>query len=159
MGALVNKWTHVTSRWLSLALLTRRAKNTLLLPDYSGPVNARPGTTAADLCCMWLLRKKVNPLWIIVGFFVSVSLVTLAACWDCKTVVHYRAFWPRFFIWRINDNHGPGTVLFIAALLAFAIYDQFIMPRVTAPPCWQFLCSGVVASIAFLRRIDCHSYL
>ncbi|HHI5889932.1 PTS system mannose/fructose/sorbose family transporter subunit IID, partial [Escherichia coli] len=20
--------------------------------------------------CMWLLRKKVNPLWIIVGFFV-----------------------------------------------------------------------------------------
>ena len=19
------------------------------------------------------------------------------------------AFWPRFFIWRINDNHGPGT--------------------------------------------------
>ncbi len=159
MGALVNKWTHVNIRWWSLALLTRRAKNTLPLSNYSGPVNARPGTTAADLCLYWLLRKKVNPLWIIVGFFVIGSLVTLAACWDCKTVVHYRGLWPRFFIWRINDNHGPGTDSFIAALLAFAIYDQFIMPRRKAPPCWQFLCSGVVASIALSCRIDCHSYL
>ncbi|STE63259.1 inner membrane protein [Escherichia coli] len=39
-------------------------------------------------------------------------------------------------------------ILFIAALLAFAIYDQFIMPRRNGPLCWQFLCSGVVASIA-----------
>lgn len=31
MGALVNKWTHVNIRWWSLALLTRRAKNTLPL--------------------------------------------------------------------------------------------------------------------------------
>ena len=36
-------------------------------------------------------------------------------------------------------------ILFIAALLAFAIYDQFIMPRRNGP---TLLCSGVVASIA-----------
>ncbi len=159
MGALVNKWTHVNIPRLSLALLTRRAKNTLLLSRLSGPVNARPGTTAADLCLYVALRKKVNPLWIIVGFFVIGIVVTLAACWDCKTVVHYRGLLPRFFIWRINDNHGPGTDSFHAALLAFAIYDQFIMPRRNGPPCWQFLCSGVVASIALSSSIDCHSYL
>lgn len=39
-------------------------------------------------------------------------------------------------------------ILFIAALLAFAIYDQFIMPRRNGPTLLQFLCSGVVASIA-----------
>ncbi len=27
----------------------------------------------------------------------SVSLVTLAACWDCKTVVHYRGLLAPFF--------------------------------------------------------------
>ncbi len=54
-------------------------------------------------------------------------------------------FGPVFFIWRINDNHDLVLILFIAALLAFAIYDQFSCPAVTAPLCWQFLCSGVVA--------------
>ncbi len=144
MGALVNSGRMSTSRWLSLALLTRRAKTRYHCPDYSGPVNARPGTTVLTFACMWLLRKKVNPLWIILASSSSVSLVTLAACWDCKTLYTTGAFWPRFFIWRINDNPDLVLILFIAALLAFAIYDQSSCPAVTAPPCWQFLCSGVV---------------
>ena len=37
-------------------------------------------------------------------------------------------------------------ILFIAALLAFAIYDQFIMPRRNGPT--LLTVAGVVASIA-----------
>ncbi len=148
MGALVNKWTHVNIPLVVLALLTRRAKNTLPLSRLFWTVNARPGTTAADLCLYVATAQKVNPLWIIVGFFVIGIAGYLAACWDCKTVVHYRGLLAPFFIWRINDNHGPGTDSFHRRILAFAIYDQFIMPRRNGPTLWQFLCSGVVASIA-----------
>jgi mannose/fructose/N-acetylgalactosamine-specific phosphotransferase system component IID len=46
--------------------------------------------------CMWLLRKKVNPLWIIVGFFVIGIAATLSACWVCNNPVIRRGL-PRLF--------------------------------------------------------------
>lgn len=65
------------------------------------------------------------------------------------------AFWPRFFIWRINDNHGLVLILFIAALLAFAIYDQFIMPRRNGPTLLAIplLRRGRIDSVIFVGLI------
>ncbi|VTN20817.1 membrane protein [Klebsiella pneumoniae] len=39
-------------------------------------------------------------------------------------------------------------ILFILALLAYAIYDQFIMPRRTARYCWPSPCFAAVALTA-----------
>lgn len=36
-------------------------------------------------------------------------------------------------------------ILFIAALLAYALYDQFIMPRRNGPTLLSMACSAVVA--------------
>ncbi|MGJ0577519.1 PTS mannose transporter subunit IID [Xenorhabdus bovienii] len=72
MGALVNKWTKV-----NIPLVVSE------LPDpTTGVIKVTTVQTILDQLmpglmpllltfgCMWLLRKKVNPLWIIMGFFV-----------------------------------------------------------------------------------------
>ncbi|PHM45745.1 PTS system transporter subunit IID [Xenorhabdus mauleonii] len=72
MGALVNKWTRV-----DIPLVVSE------VPDpITGVVKVTTVQTILDQLmpglmpllltfgCMWLLRKKVNPLWIIVGFFI-----------------------------------------------------------------------------------------
>ncbi|MBS0847108.1 PTS mannose transporter subunit IID [Citrobacter sp. JGM124] len=71
MGALVNKWTHVD---IPLVVST--------ITDQNGTVHVTTVQTILDQLmpgvvpllltfgCMWLLRKKVNALWIIMGFFV-----------------------------------------------------------------------------------------
>lgn len=71
MGALVNKWTHVN---IPLVVST--------ITDPTGAVHVTTIQTILDQLmpglvpllltfgCMWLLRKKVNALWIIMGFFV-----------------------------------------------------------------------------------------
>ncbi|MDX7988129.1 PTS mannose transporter subunit IID [Xenorhabdus sp. 12] len=72
MGALVNKWTKV-----NIPLVVSE------VPDpTTGVVKVTTVQTILDQLmpglmpllltfgCMWLLRKKVNPLWIIVGFFI-----------------------------------------------------------------------------------------
>ncbi len=71
LGALVNKWTHV-----NIPLVVSR------VPDSNGGETVTtvqnildqlmPGLVPLLLtfCCMWLLRNKVNALWIIMGFFV-----------------------------------------------------------------------------------------
>lgn len=71
MGALVNKWTHVNIP--------------LVVSKVTDPTGAEKVTTVQNIldqlmpglipllltfACMWLLRKKVNALWIICGFFV-----------------------------------------------------------------------------------------
>lgn len=72
MGALVNKWTTV-----NIPVVLSRVKN----PDtgkYTVTTvqsildQLMPGLVPLLLTfiCMWLLKKKVNPLWIIFGFFV-----------------------------------------------------------------------------------------
>lgn len=71
MGALVNKWTHV-----NIPLVVSK------ITDQTGAVKVTTVQTILDqlmpglvpllltFACMWLLRKKVNALWIIMGFFV-----------------------------------------------------------------------------------------
>jgi len=71
MGALVNKWTHVDIPLVVSAIT-----------DANGAVQVTTVQTILDQLmpglvpllltfgCMWLLRKKVNALWIIMGFFV-----------------------------------------------------------------------------------------
>ncbi|CDH27585.1 PTS family enzyme IID, mannose-specific [Xenorhabdus bovienii str. Jollieti] len=72
MGALVNKWTKV-----NIPLVVSE------VPDpTTGVIKVTTVQTILDQLmpglmpllltfgCMWLLRKKVNPLWIIMGFFI-----------------------------------------------------------------------------------------
>lgn len=71
MGALVNKWTHVNVP-VEISRVT----------DQTGAVHVTTIQTILDqlmpglipllltLGCMWLMRKNVNPLTIILGFFV-----------------------------------------------------------------------------------------
>ncbi|VED13985.1 mannose-specific PTS system EIID component [Escherichia coli] len=59
MGALVNKWTHVNIPLVVSRITDQTGKETRYhCPDYSGPVNARPGTTAADLCLYVATAQK-----------------------------------------------------------------------------------------------------
>ena len=72
MGALVNKWTHV-----DVPLVVSEIKN-----PTTGVIDVTTVQTILDQLmpglipllltfgCMWLLRHKVNALWIIMGFFV-----------------------------------------------------------------------------------------
>ncbi|QXX83915.1 PTS mannose transporter subunit IID [Providencia sp. R33] len=71
MGALVNKWTHV-----NIPLEVSRIKNqTTGFEDITTVQmildQLMPGLVPLLLTfgCMWLLRRKVNALWIIIGFF------------------------------------------------------------------------------------------
>ncbi|KMJ45592.1 PTS mannose transporter subunit IID [Xenorhabdus khoisanae] len=72
MGALVNKWTKVNIPLVVSEVpdpLTGEIKVTTVQTILD---QLMPGLMPLLLTfgCMWLLRKKVNPLWIIVGFFV-----------------------------------------------------------------------------------------
>ncbi|HHR6131295.1 TPA: PTS mannose transporter subunit IID [Providencia alcalifaciens] len=71
MGALVNKWTHV-----NIPLEVSRIKNQTTGVEDITTVQMildqlMPGLVPLLLtfACMWLLRRKVNALWIIIGFF------------------------------------------------------------------------------------------
>ncbi|CAG9421261.1 PTS mannose transporter subunit IID [Providencia alcalifaciens] len=71
MGALVNKWTHV-----NIPLEVSRIKNQTTGVEDITTVQMildqlMPGIVPLLLTfgCMWLLRRKVNALWIIIGFF------------------------------------------------------------------------------------------
>lgn len=109
MGALVNKWTHV-----NIPLVVSR------ITDQTGKEHVTTVQTILDQlmpglvpllltfvcgCC----AKKLTRCGSSLASSSSVSLVTLRPAGTCKTVVHYRGLLARFFIWRINDNHGPGT--------------------------------------------------
>lgn len=72
MGALVNKWTNV-----NIPLVVSEIKNPetgeVTITTVQTILNQlMPGLVPLLLTfgCMWLLRRKVNPLWIIVGFFI-----------------------------------------------------------------------------------------
>ncbi|MBD1227299.1 PTS mannose transporter subunit IID [Xenorhabdus griffiniae] len=72
MGALVNKWTKVNIPLVVSEVpdpITGEMKVTTVQTILD---QLMPGLMPLLLTfgCMWLLRKKVNPLWIIVGFFV-----------------------------------------------------------------------------------------
>ncbi|MBU9809226.1 PTS mannose transporter subunit IID [Rahnella sp. C60] len=70
MGALVNKWTHVNIP-LVVSKITDQTGHTTVTTVQSILDQLMPGLVPLLLTfgCMWLLRKKVNALWIIVGFF------------------------------------------------------------------------------------------
>ncbi|WP_063656858.1 PTS mannose transporter subunit IID [Candidatus Arsenophonus triatominarum] len=72
MGALVNKWTNV-----NIPLVVSEIKNPntgeVTITTVQTILNQlMPGLVPLLLTfgCMWLLRRKVNPLWIIIGFFI-----------------------------------------------------------------------------------------
>ncbi|QLK87001.1 PTS mannose transporter subunit IID [Arsenophonus endosymbiont of Aphis craccivora] len=72
MGALVNKWTNVN---IPLVLSEIKNPNTgeVTMTTVQTILNQlMPGLVPLLLTfgCMWLLRRKVNPLWIIIGFFI-----------------------------------------------------------------------------------------
>ncbi|CDG21161.1 Mannose permease IID component [Xenorhabdus poinarii G6] len=71
MGALVNSWTKIDIPFVISKVpdpLTGEMKITTIQTILD---KLLPGIAPLLLTfgCMWLLRKKVNPLWIIVGFF------------------------------------------------------------------------------------------
>ena len=71
LGALVNKWTHV-----NIPLVVSRVPNATGGETVTTVQNIldqlMPGLVPLLLTfgCMWLLRNKVNALWIIMGFFI-----------------------------------------------------------------------------------------
>ncbi|WP_047680261.1 MULTISPECIES: PTS mannose transporter subunit IID [Xenorhabdus] len=72
MGALVNSWTKVNIPFVISKVpdpITGVEKVTTIQTILD---QLLPGIAPLLLTfgCMWLLRKKVNPLWIIIGFFV-----------------------------------------------------------------------------------------
>ena len=70
MGALVNKWTHVNIP-LVVSKITDQTGHTNVTTVQTILDQLMPGLVPLLLtfACMWLLRK-VNALWIIIGFFV-----------------------------------------------------------------------------------------
>lgn len=71
MGALVNKWTRVNIPLVVSEVTNQNGDVTVTtLQDILDQL--MPGLVPLLLTfgCMWLLRKKVNALWIIMGFFV-----------------------------------------------------------------------------------------
>lgn len=157
MGALVNKWTHV-----NIPLVVSR------ITDQTGKEHVTTVQTILDqlmpglvpllltFACMWLLRKKVNPLWIIVGFFVigiAGYACGLLGLQDCCTLPG--PFGPVFLSGGLMTITDLVLILFIAALLAFAIYDQFIMPRRNGPTLLAIplLRRGRIDSVIFVGLI------
>lgn len=71
MGALVNKWTHVNIP-VVVSSITDSTGATKVTTAQSILDQLMPGLVPLLLTfgCMWLLRRKVNPLLIIIGFFV-----------------------------------------------------------------------------------------
>ncbi|OSN06824.1 PTS mannose transporter subunit IID [Lonsdalea iberica] len=70
MGALVNKWTHVNIPMV-VSRVTGQDGNTTVTTVQSILDQLMPGLVPLLLTfgCMWLLRRKVNALWLIMGFF------------------------------------------------------------------------------------------
>ncbi|CRX42132.1 PTS mannose transporter subunit IID [Yersinia enterocolitica] len=70
MGALVNKWTHVNIP-VVVSKITNSAGETTVTTVQTILDQLMPGLVPLLLTfgCMWLLRRKVNALWIIMGFF------------------------------------------------------------------------------------------
>ncbi|WP_225639633.1 PTS mannose transporter subunit IID [Candidatus Profftia sp. (ex Adelges kitamiensis)] len=79
MGALVNKWTHVNIP-LVISRITDQTGNTTVTTVQNILDQLMPGLIPLILTfgCMWLLCKKVNALWIIIGFF----LIGIFGCWS-----------------------------------------------------------------------------
>ncbi|MFM2480829.1 PTS mannose transporter subunit IID [Celerinatantimonas sp. YJH-8] len=71
MGALVNKWTHVNVP-VVISKVTDQTGATHVTTVQSILDQLMPGLIPLllTLGCMWLMRKNVNPLMIILGFFV-----------------------------------------------------------------------------------------
>ncbi|AKC60602.1 PTS mannose transporter subunit IID [Blochmannia endosymbiont of Camponotus (Colobopsis) obliquus] len=71
MGALVNKWTHVNIPYVITQITDKDGNNTVTTVQ-SILDQLMPGLVPLllTLISMWLLRKKINALWIIIGFFV-----------------------------------------------------------------------------------------
>ncbi|EKT63636.1 PTS mannose transporter subunit IID [Providencia burhodogranariea] len=71
MGALVNKWTHVDIPVVVSAIENPETKVVTITTVQNILNDLMPGLVPLLLtfACMWLLRRKVNPLWIIIGFF------------------------------------------------------------------------------------------
>jgi PTS system mannose-specific IID component len=70
MGALVNKWTHVNIP-VVVSKITNQNGETTVTTVQTILDQLMPGLVPLLLTfgCMWLLRRKVNALWIIMGFF------------------------------------------------------------------------------------------
>ncbi|WJV64455.1 PTS mannose transporter subunit IID [Pectobacteriaceae bacterium C52] len=70
MGALVNKWTHVNIP-LVVSRITNANGQTTVTTVQSVLDQLMPGLVPLLLTfgCMWLLRRKINALWLIIGFF------------------------------------------------------------------------------------------
>ncbi len=111
-GALVNKWTHVNIP-LVVSTITGQDGQTRVTTVQTILDQLMPGLVPLLLtfACMWLLRKKVNPLWIIVGFFViGIAGYSVGLLGQLRLLYTTGAKRPRFlFLWRINDYHGPGA--------------------------------------------------
>lgn len=59
MGALVNKWTHVNIPLVVSRITDQTGKeHVTTVQTILDPVNARPGTTAADLCLYVATAQK-----------------------------------------------------------------------------------------------------
>ncbi|MGL9769316.1 MAG: PTS mannose transporter subunit IID [Sodalis sp. (in: enterobacteria)] len=71
MGALVNKWTHVNIPFV-VSRITNTEGQTTITTVQMILDQLMPGLVPLLLTfgCMWLLRRKVNALWIIIGFFI-----------------------------------------------------------------------------------------
>ncbi|PPI88182.1 PTS mannose transporter subunit IID [Candidatus Pantoea edessiphila] len=71
MGALVNKWTHVNIP-VVLSRITDQSGTIRITTVQSILDQLMPGIVPLLLTflCMWLLNRKINPLWIITGFFI-----------------------------------------------------------------------------------------
>ncbi|MEC5318898.1 PTS mannose transporter subunit IID [Brenneria populi subsp. brevivirga] len=70
MGALVNKWTHVNVPMV-VSRITNQNGETTVTTVQSILDQLMPGLIPLLLTfgSMWLLRRKVNALWLIMGFF------------------------------------------------------------------------------------------
>lgn len=70
MGALVNKWTHVNVPFV-VSRITDQTGKTTVTTVQSILDQLMPGLIPLLLTfgCMWLLRRKINALWMIVSFF------------------------------------------------------------------------------------------
>lgn len=101
--------------------------------------------------CMWLLRKKVNALWIIVGFFViGIGQLRCRTAGSVINTLCAGGLPPAFLFGGWMTITDLVLILFILVLLAFAVYDQFIMPRRNGPVSVLLAipCSAATASMA-----------
>ncbi|SQC44584.1 PTS system mannose-specific transporter subunit IID [Klebsiella pneumoniae] len=112
MGALVNKWTHVNIPMV-VSKITGSDGQVHVTTVQTILDQLMPGLVPLLLtfACMWLLRKKVNPLWIIVGFFVIGIAGYAVGLLVCNFQAVRRGLAPGFFLsgeTQSNDLHGPG---------------------------------------------------